>query len=240
MAAQIPRSDRTRPSHAARGTPGHSRSPPGRSRSRPRSVSAFDGSRHRRPQLSGRGPLLALKLEEGSLEIDSGPIDVTEVADETIEVLAPVASAADVRLELSADNVRSRSAGPRPSVVCLRNLLDNAIRFAPAGSSGRRRGPGRRRRRRARARRRTRISTLRSSTKRSIDSRGTIRRGNVRREGPASVLRSPAVSSRPLVDRSGRYPGPGGCVAFHLPGPDGPRSEVASHLRSRRRVPVTK
>ena len=77
---------------------------------------------------------LLSRLEEGSIEMKRDPLDVTEIADEAIEVLAPVASAADVRLELAADQ-RVAALGESEAVGrVLRNLLDNAIRFAPPGS----------------------------------------------------------------------------------------------------------
>lgn len=77
---------------------------------------------------------LLSRLEEGSLEIESGLLDVTELADEAIEVLTPVASSADVRLELVADQRVVALGGSEAVGRVLRNLLDNAIRFAPSGS----------------------------------------------------------------------------------------------------------
>ncbi len=78
---------------------------------------------------------LLAKLEEGSIEVEPGPIDVTELADEAIEVLTPIAVAADVRLELDADHRTIATGGSQAVSRVLRNLLDNAIRFAPAGST---------------------------------------------------------------------------------------------------------
>ncbi|MEA2024677.1 MAG: HAMP domain-containing sensor histidine kinase [Actinomycetota bacterium] len=78
---------------------------------------------------------LLAKLEEGSIEVDRGPIDVTELADEAIEVLAPIAVGADVRLELDADHRTIATGGSEAVSRVLRNLLDNAIRFAPSGST---------------------------------------------------------------------------------------------------------
>lgn len=78
---------------------------------------------------------LLAKLEEGSIDVRRSAIDVTELADETIEVLGPVAAAADVTLELDADN-RAIARGESEAVGrALRNLVDNAIRYAPAGSA---------------------------------------------------------------------------------------------------------
>jgi signal transduction histidine kinase len=78
---------------------------------------------------------LLAKLEEGSIEVERGPIDVTELADEAIEVLTPIAVAADVRLELDADHRTIATGGSEAVSRVLRNLLDNAIRFAPSGST---------------------------------------------------------------------------------------------------------
>ena len=78
---------------------------------------------------------LLAKLEEGSIEVERGPIDVTELADEAIEVLGPIAAGADVRLELHADHRTTAMGGSEAVSRVLRNLLDNAIRFAPSGST---------------------------------------------------------------------------------------------------------
>jgi two-component system, OmpR family, sensor histidine kinase BaeS len=78
---------------------------------------------------------LLARLDAASIGIERAPIDVTEAVDEAIEVMAPVASAANVRVELDADH-RVRAVGDSVAVGrVVRNLLDNAIRFAPAGSS---------------------------------------------------------------------------------------------------------
>jgi signal transduction histidine kinase len=78
---------------------------------------------------------LLSRLEEGSVEMERAPIDITELADEAIEVLAPVAATADVQLELVADQRVVAMGGSEAVSRVLRNLLDNAIRFAPSGSA---------------------------------------------------------------------------------------------------------
>ena len=78
---------------------------------------------------------LLSRLDEGVVEIERGSIDVTELADEAIEILTPVASAAGVRLELSAGHRAVALGGSEAVSRVLRNLLENAIRFAPAGSA---------------------------------------------------------------------------------------------------------
>lgn len=77
---------------------------------------------------------LLTRLDEGSIEVEREPIDVTELADEAIEILGPIAAGADVRLELDADHRTMATGGSEAVSRVLRNLLDNAIRFAPAGS----------------------------------------------------------------------------------------------------------
>jgi signal transduction histidine kinase len=78
---------------------------------------------------------LLSRLEEGSVEMERGPIDITELADEAIEVLTPMAASAEVQLELIADHRVVAVGGSEAVSRVLRNLLDNAIRFAPSGSA---------------------------------------------------------------------------------------------------------
>lgn len=78
---------------------------------------------------------LLSRLEEGSVEMERGPIDITELADEAIEVLTPMAASAEVQLELIADHRVVALGGSEAVSRVLRNLLDNAIRFAPSGSA---------------------------------------------------------------------------------------------------------
>ncbi len=78
---------------------------------------------------------LLSRLEEGSVEMERGPIDITELADEAIEMLTPVAVSAEVQLELVAGQRVVAMGGSEAVSRVLRNLLDNAIRFAPSGSA---------------------------------------------------------------------------------------------------------
>jgi two-component system sensor histidine kinase BaeS len=77
---------------------------------------------------------LLSKIESGSLEIISSPVDLTEVADETIEVLRPVAARRGVELRLDASDRTIVTGGPEALSRVLRNLVDNAIRYAPDNS----------------------------------------------------------------------------------------------------------
>ena len=78
---------------------------------------------------------LLSRLEAASIEIEHVPIDVTVAVDEAIEVMAPVASAANVHVALDADHRVSAIGDPNAIGRVVRNLIDNAVRFAPAGSS---------------------------------------------------------------------------------------------------------
>jgi two-component system sensor histidine kinase BaeS len=77
---------------------------------------------------------LLAKIESGSLEITRSPVDLTEVADETIEVLRPVAAKRGVELRLEAAERTVVSGGPEALSRVMRNLVDNAIRYAPDNS----------------------------------------------------------------------------------------------------------
>jgi signal transduction histidine kinase len=78
---------------------------------------------------------LLSRIETGRMELAREPVDLGELADEAIESLAPMAAARDVTLELESDArvavVGSASALGR----VVRNLLDNAVRHAPEGST---------------------------------------------------------------------------------------------------------
>lgn len=77
---------------------------------------------------------LLARIQSGDVAYDAFPTDVTEIADEAIEVLLPVAAKAGVELTLEArERVIATTATDAISRV-LRNLVDNAIRYAPAGS----------------------------------------------------------------------------------------------------------
>lgn len=78
---------------------------------------------------------LLAKLDEGSARIAVEPVDVTELADEAIEVLRPVAARAGVELRLDADHRTIATGGSEALSRVLRNLLDNAIRHAPEGTA---------------------------------------------------------------------------------------------------------
>lgn len=77
---------------------------------------------------------LLARLDSGTLDFERRDVDVTEIADEAIDVLRPLADVRGVSLRLSA--VRRTMAVGHPEHVgrALRNLIDNAVRHAPDSS----------------------------------------------------------------------------------------------------------
>jgi signal transduction histidine kinase len=77
---------------------------------------------------------LLARLENGAVELQLGTVDLTEIADEAVEALAPVAESHGVRVVLEAGE-RVRAVGNAAALArVVRNLLDNALRHAPPGS----------------------------------------------------------------------------------------------------------
>ncbi len=77
---------------------------------------------------------LLARIQSGDMAYERMPTDLTEVADEAMEVLLPVASMEDVRLVLEAPQRVIVLTAPQAVSRVMRNLLDNAVRYAPAGS----------------------------------------------------------------------------------------------------------
>ncbi|HEX9260839.1 MAG TPA: HAMP domain-containing sensor histidine kinase [Acidimicrobiales bacterium] len=77
---------------------------------------------------------LLSRLEAGRLELHPVPIDLAELADEAVEALAPAAAARGVHLVLDASGAVPVSGNATAVARVIRNLLDNALRFAPEGS----------------------------------------------------------------------------------------------------------
>jgi signal transduction histidine kinase len=78
---------------------------------------------------------LLASIEAGRLDLEREPVDLAELADGAIEALAPAAARRDVSLRLTAPGSVRVQGNARAIGRVLRNLLDNAIRHAPAGSS---------------------------------------------------------------------------------------------------------
>ncbi len=78
---------------------------------------------------------LLATIEAGKLQFDREPVDLAELADESIEALRPVAAGRNVTLRLDADGAVSALGGPAELGRVIRNLLQNAIRFSPENAS---------------------------------------------------------------------------------------------------------
>ncbi len=77
---------------------------------------------------------LLARIESGRLDLHPVPVDLTEVADEAVEALTPVAAATGVTLALDASTRVHVRGNPTALGRVVRNLIDNAIRHAPSGS----------------------------------------------------------------------------------------------------------
>ena len=74
---------------------------------------------------------LLARLDSGSLEFEVSEIDITEVADEAIDVLRPLATSKGILLRLAAQG-RVNAVGHAGHLGrVLRNLIDNAVRHSP-------------------------------------------------------------------------------------------------------------
>ncbi len=78
---------------------------------------------------------LLATIEAGKLEFDREPLDLAELADESIEALQPVAAGKGVELRLAADGRVPTIGGAAAIGRVIRNLLHNAIRFSPEDAS---------------------------------------------------------------------------------------------------------
>jgi len=78
---------------------------------------------------------LLARIESGRLSLDLGLVDLSECCDEAIEALAPTALARGVHLELDAAEHVHVQGNANALGRVVRNLLDNAIRHAPVGST---------------------------------------------------------------------------------------------------------
>ena len=74
-------------------------------------------------------------IEAGKLDFEREPVDLAELVDESIEALRPVAAKKAVEIEFAADGSVAAIGGPAALGRVIRNLLANAIRFTPDGSS---------------------------------------------------------------------------------------------------------
>jgi signal transduction histidine kinase len=76
---------------------------------------------------------LLTRLDLGDIHIDSGVVDLTEIADEAIEVFRPIASLREVSIRLETNDHVLAVGGSDAVARVVRNLLDNAVRHSPTG-----------------------------------------------------------------------------------------------------------
>jgi two-component system sensor histidine kinase BaeS len=73
---------------------------------------------------------LLARLEAGAVDLQLHPVDVTEIADEAIEVLRPIALSRGVDVALDAPGSVTAATAPEALGRVMRNLIDNAIRHS--------------------------------------------------------------------------------------------------------------
>lgn len=78
---------------------------------------------------------LLARIEAGAVPLEYAATDLAEIADEAIEVLRPVAERSSIRIRLDGDGRAVVNTGAEAVSRVVRNLLDNAIRHAPSGST---------------------------------------------------------------------------------------------------------
>ena len=78
---------------------------------------------------------LHTRLASGTLTMRPTRVDLTELADEAVETLRPLATASEVRLTIDADERISLTADPAQLGRVIRNLIENAIRHSPSGGT---------------------------------------------------------------------------------------------------------
>lgn len=74
------------------------------------------------------------RLEAGRYEVARVPLQLGEVVDEAVEALTPLATKVGVHLRADLGDCQQVHGGHQELSRVVRNLLDNAIRHAPAGS----------------------------------------------------------------------------------------------------------
>lgn len=77
---------------------------------------------------------LLARIEAGELQLERQPVDLAELADETIEAMEPVARREGVDLRLDTAGRVPVLGAAEPLGRAMRNLVDNAIRHAPTAS----------------------------------------------------------------------------------------------------------
>jgi len=75
---------------------------------------------------------LLSRIEAGRLELTRERVDLGELADEAVEAIAPAAATRQITVRLRCDQSINVDANARALGRVIRNLLDNAVRHAPA------------------------------------------------------------------------------------------------------------
>lgn len=77
---------------------------------------------------------LLARIESGGFELDTSFVDLTELADEAIEVVRPLAERKAIALRLESQAPVVARGGDVALGRVFRNLLDNAVRHSPPGA----------------------------------------------------------------------------------------------------------
>lgn len=77
---------------------------------------------------------LLARIESGGFEANVSMVDLTELADEAIDVLRPLAERKAVSFQLQSPRPVMALGGPEALGRVIRNLLDNAVRHSPDGA----------------------------------------------------------------------------------------------------------
>ena len=77
---------------------------------------------------------LLAQIEAGKLDLHAEPVDLSDLADEAVEAMTPVARQRGVEIEIMTDHHITVLGSERELGRVIRNLLDNAIRYAPPSS----------------------------------------------------------------------------------------------------------
>lgn len=78
---------------------------------------------------------LYARTEAGTVDLHAEPVDLAELADETAEVLAPIAAARGVGVEVVRNGAVTAMVDPWALGRVFRNLVDNAVRHSPEGGT---------------------------------------------------------------------------------------------------------
>jgi two-component system sensor histidine kinase BaeS len=78
---------------------------------------------------------LHTRLASGTLEMRMVRVDLTELADEAVEIVRPLARPSGVSIQIDAHERLATTGDPAQLARVIRNLLDNAIRHTPSDST---------------------------------------------------------------------------------------------------------